>query len=239
LKTCCPSRARHVFTNSREGCKGSKPRHRSQQSASPSLSLTYHHHHHLLQITQPSLFLLLSLPPPLTHISTHQKYTVKSTGIWETIRRVFAVDSTRSNGVPLNPQFRNPPPGSNPPNSFVDPVTLPAGDIADNPYWKRDARRSYPQLSFVTQGDVVGLLSVGSKEAPARDLVGDAGQKELVEVEKRAEAGLGLFFRDEGAVKKGLEAFGRDGLPPLPSGMSLKPGQDRYTLTEENAYPEQ
>ncbi|KAF5869466.1 putative nadh-ubiquinone oxidoreductase kda subunit protein [Botrytis fragariae] len=115
-------------------------------------------------------------------IPVHKKYTVQSTGLWETIRRFLAVDPTRSNGVPLNPQFRNPPPGSNEPFSFIDPVTLPAGDIAENPYWKRDSRRSYPQLSFVAQSDVVGLLSVGSEAAPRKELVGETGVKELVRI---------------------------------------------------------
>jgi hypothetical protein len=116
--------------------------------------------------------------------------------------------------VPLNPQFRNPPPGSNEPFSFIDPVTTPAGDIADNPYWKRDARRSYPQLSTVSQGDVVGLLTVGSQSAPKKELIGDAGTKELAELKKEGETGLAAYFTtNEGSA---LEMFGKDGLPPLP-----------------------
>lgn len=166
-----------------------------------------------------------------------QKYTVQSTGLWERIRRLLAVDPERSNGIPLNPQFRNPPPGSPAPHSFTDPVTLPAADIADNPYWKRDARRSYPVLSFVKQGDVVGLLSVGSQAVPKKELVGEAGSQELIKVEKEGESGLAAFF--EGGNKGALEMLGRDGLPPLPSGLSMKAGADKYNLTAENAYPEQ
>jgi hypothetical protein len=138
----------------------------------------------------------------------------------------------------LNPQFRNPPPGSNEPFSFVDPVTIPAGDIADNPYWKRDARRSYPVLSFVTQGDVVGLLEVGSKSSPKKELIGEAGSNALVEVKKEGEMGLSSYLKKSG--KEGtLAVLGKDGLPPLPSGLSLKAGADKYHLTAENAYPEQ
>jgi hypothetical protein len=137
----------------------------------------------------------------------------------------------------LNPQFRNPPPGSNEPFSFIEPVTVPAADIADNPYWKRDARRSYPRLSVVSQGDVVGLLTVGSQSAPKKELIGEAGTKELVEVKKEGETGLAAYFKSgKGGA---LEMLGTDGLPPLPSGMSLKPGSDQYALTPENAYPEQ
>ncbi len=137
----------------------------------------------------------------------------------------------------MNPQFRNPPPGSNEPFSFKDPVTLPAGDIAGNPYWKRDARRSYPQLSTVTQGDVVGLLSIGSLNSPKRELIGEAGTQALIEVKKEGETGLAAYFTKTG--KEGaLAALGQDGLPPLPSGQSLKVGAGTYHLTEENSYPE-
>ncbi|THV49074.1 hypothetical protein BGAL_0213g00200 [Botrytis galanthina] len=173
-------------------------------------------------------------------IPVHKKHTLQSTGIWETIRRFLAVDPTRSNGVPLNPQFRNPPPGSNEPFSFIDPVTLPAGDIAENPYWKRDSRRSYPQLSFVAQSDVEGLLSVGSEAAPRKELIGDSGVKELVRVGEEGKGGLAKFFERESAGGA-LEMLGRGGLPPLPA--SVSPSKrvegDKYHLTEENAYPEE
>jgi hypothetical protein len=168
-----------------------------------------------------------------------QKYTVQSTGVWERIRRLLAVDPSRSNGVPLNPQFRNPPPGSNDPFSFVDPVTVPAADIAENPYWKRDSRRNYPQLSTISQADVVGLLSLGSQSAPKKELIGEAGTKELGVVKSEGEAGgLAKYFERSGKAGT-VAALGKDGLPPLPSGASLKEGADKYHLTAENAYPEQ
>ncbi|KAA8574491.1 hypothetical protein EYC84_005946 [Monilinia fructicola] len=151
-------------------------------------------------------------------IGVNKKYTLQSTGIWETIRRIFAVDPTRSNGVPLNPQFRNPPPGSNEPFSFIDPVTLPAGDIAENPYWKRDSRRNYPQLSFCGAGGCGGAVERGERG--------------------EAEGGVGGGGGGQGGEKP-LEVFGKGGLPPTPSGVSLREGADKYHLTEENAYPEQ
>jgi hypothetical protein len=114
-------------------------------------------------------------------------------------------------------------------------VTIPAGDIADNPYWKRDARRSYARPSVVSQADVVGLLTVGSASAPKKELIGEAGTKELVQVKKDGETGLAAYF--SGAKGRALESLGRDGLPPLPSGASLKAGADKYNLTAENAYP--
>ena len=97
-----------------------------------------------------------------------QKYTLQPTGIWAKIADWFQIDSGRSSGVPLNPLYRNPAPGGNDPKAYDDPVTVPAGDIAENPYWKRDIRRSYPRGSIVSQADVVALLTVGSK-APWRN----------------------------------------------------------------------
>lgn len=173
-----------------------------------------------------------------------QKYTVQSTGVWERIRRVLAVDPNRSNGVPLNSQFRNPPPGANPPGAYDDPVSVPAGDIADNAYYKRDTRRKYPRLSVVKQADVVGLLSVGSKANPKDDVlqIGDAGVKQLVQVKQEGEGkGLAVFFEKNKESTKSI--FGRDGLPPFPSGMnrSSSNGGRKYAMDADRAegFPEE
>lgn len=167
-------------------------------------------------------------------INTSQKYTIQSTGVWERIRRLLAVDPNRSNGVPLNPQFRNPPPGSNPPHSFIDPVTMPAGDIAGNAYFMRDTRRAYPRLSVVSQSDVVGLLAVGSAVKPKVELIGEKGAGALVEVKQKGEMGLATYLREnKGEVGSVL---GEGGLPPLPSGVSFVEGGKKYELTEEDSY---
>lgn len=120
---------------------------------------------------------------------------------------------------------------------YTDPVTLPAGDIADNPYWKRDARRGYARASVVSQGDVVGLLSVGSAAAPKKELIGEAGTNELVQAKKEGETGLAAYFA--GGKGRATGILGKDGMPPLPSGANLKPGMDKYNLTAENAYPQE
>ena len=141
-------------------------------------------------------------------------------------------------------QFRNPPPGANPPEMYDDPVTLPAGDIARNQYYNRDVRRSYPRPSVIRQPDVVGLLTVGSKANPKEDVlqIGDAGTKQLAEIKTQGEeTGLATFF----AAKKGTEVgiLGPGGLPPLPSGMyrQEKTGTKGYQLVEkaEQGYPDQ
>ena len=173
-----------------------------------------------------------------------QKYTVQSTGIWERIRQLLAVDPSRSTGVPLNPQYRNPPPGSNPPEAYDDPVTVPAGDIAENPYYRRDVRRSYPRLSVVKPADVIGLLSVGSAAKPNDQVlqIGDAGAKQLMEVKQEGEEkGLAAFLEKEKKVVPGI--FGPNGLPPFPSGLNTGTlnGTRNYVLDaeRENGFPEE
>ncbi|KAI1957759.1 hypothetical protein LOZ58_005509 [Ophidiomyces ophidiicola] len=179
---------------------------------------------------------MLSAAKSAGHVVTvDQKYTLQSYGIWEKIRRFLAVDPNRSTGVPINAQFRNPTPGALPPQSYTDPVTLPAGDIADNPYWKRDVRRNYAQSSVLTQADVVGLLSVGSKAEPNEQalLPGDAGAQQLVELKKEGEErGLSAFFaRKQGGVSRVL---GPNGLPPLPANLNRNA---KYPKSDEQSYP--
>ncbi|KAJ5542001.1 hypothetical protein N7461_008004 [Penicillium sp. DV-2018c] len=174
-------------------------------------------------------------------VSINQKYTVQSTGIWERIRRLLAIDPNRSTGVPLNSQYRLPTPGSIPPLAYDDPVTVPAGDIADNPYWKRDVRRNYPQLSTVRQADAVGLLTVGSQAAPKDDVlkIGEAGAQQLVAVKEQGEErGLAALFEQD---KKSIQGvLGPNGLPPLPCNINTtsKAAQSKYELGTENGYPE-
>ena len=164
--------------------------------------------------------------------------------MWDRIRRAFAIDPDRSTGVPLNPQYRNPPPGANPPEAYDDPVTVPSGDIADNAYFKRDIRRNYPRLSIVKQADVVGLLSVGSKANPKEDVlrIGDSGAKQLVEVKKEGEEkGLSAYFEKEKDAAASI--IGSKGLPPFPSGMSRVSleGEKKYVMDIERSegYPEE
>ncbi|KAL2134111.1 hypothetical protein VTI74DRAFT_998 [Chaetomium olivicolor] len=175
-------------------------------------------------------------------VSITKKYTLQSTGIWERIRRAASIDPNRSNGVPLNPYNRNPSPGQNDPLKYDDPVTVPAGDIADNPYWKRDARRNYPRHSVVGQAQQVALLTVGSAAQPRVELIGEEGSKALVAAEESGkEGGIAVYLENSGveAAKRVLEMTG--GLPPLPSGQSLEQGKwdvHKYGLDAEQSYPE-
>ena len=143
--------------------------------------------------------------------------------------------------MPLNPYNRNPSPGSIDPTLYDDPVTVPAGDIADNPYWKRDHRRNYPRLSVIGQADQVALLGVGSAAAPRVELIGDAGAKALVAAEEEGKkTGLAAFLQKEGADVSRL-VLKEDGMPPLPSGQSLaKTGENwevyQYKIEEVQSY---
>lgn len=146
--------------------------------------------------------------------------------------------------MPLNPQFRNPPPGANPPQAYDDPVTLPAGDIADNAYYKRDMRRSYPRVSLLNQADVVQLLSAGSEASHNDDKqqIGDTNSKHVVKVQDQGEGmGLSTLFSKKKEVSMGI--FGSDGLPPFPTGMNTASpkGEKRYVLDTKRVegYPEE
>ncbi|KAJ6784685.1 hypothetical protein PWT90_00428 [Aphanocladium album] len=173
-------------------------------------------------------------------VSIAKKQTLQSTGIWESVRKSLAIDPNRSNGVPLNPYYRFPAPGSNDPASFEDPVTLPAADIAGNPYWKRDNRRNYPQLSVVSQADVVSLLTVGSAASPKVELIGEAGEKALVAAQQEDQTtGLAKVLAKATPKDVAKDLF-VNGLPPLPSGQSLASGEwnvHQYKLTDRS-YPD-
>ena len=119
--------------------------------------------------------------------------------------------------------------------TYDDPVTLPAGDIAGNPYWQRDTRRAYPRISAVTQKDAVALLTVGSEAAPKQELVGEAGEKAVVAAESEGDKGLASFLQQNQVGEEVLI----NGMPPLPSGQALGSGEwnvHKYKLGEDQAY---
>ena len=110
---------------------------------------------------------------------------------------------------------------------------MPAGDIAENPYWKRDVRRSYPKLSVVRQPDVVALLSVGSAAQPKEDKlqIGEAGKKQLVALKEEGEKGLSAFFEKEKSMAAGV--LGPNGMPPLPARYGVTPTAPKYVLDSD------
>ncbi|TFK44677.1 NADH dehydrogenase 21 kDa subunit [Crucibulum laeve] len=83
-------------------------------------------------------------------------YHLSPKGFWKKFRDVVVVNPEISSGLPLANHHRYPPPASRP-EKYSTPATK-ASDPAENPYWKRDVRRAYPQLSVVTQTDLSSLL---------------------------------------------------------------------------------
>ena len=111
---------------------------------------------------------------------------------------------------------------------------MPAADLAENPYWKRDVRRMYPKLSVVRQPDVVALLTVGSAAQPKEDVlqIGEAGSKQLVALKDEGEKGLSAYFEKDKNAFKGV--LGPNGMPPLPP--SWHPKGKRYDMLKEQSY---
>ncbi|KAG2154400.1 NUZM, NADH-ubiquinone oxidoreductase 21.3 kDa subunit [Suillus bovinus] len=83
-------------------------------------------------------------------------YHVHPKGFWKKFRDAVVINPEISSGIPLAGVSRWPQPGSRP-EKYSAPATK-ASDPAQNPYWKRDVRRAYPQLSVVTQPDLSSLL---------------------------------------------------------------------------------
>ncbi|KIK67445.1 hypothetical protein GYMLUDRAFT_37567 [Collybiopsis luxurians FD-317 M1] len=83
-------------------------------------------------------------------------YHLSPKGFWKKFRDAVVVNPEISSGLPLQGINRFPPPASRP-ELYSTPATK-ASDIAQNPYWKRDVRRAYPQLSVITQPGLSSLL---------------------------------------------------------------------------------
>ncbi|THH27840.1 hypothetical protein EUX98_g6336 [Antrodiella citrinella] len=83
-------------------------------------------------------------------------YHLSPKGFWKKFRDAVVINPEISSGLPIQGINRYPPPGSRP-ERYSTPATK-ASDPAQNPYWKRDVRRTYPRLSVVTQTELSALL---------------------------------------------------------------------------------
>ncbi|KAK9372193.1 uncharacterized protein V1513DRAFT_453042 [Lipomyces chichibuensis] len=171
-------------------------------------------------------------------VSIAKKYSLRSTGIWEKIRKLLVLVPDRSTGNPLVPLYRVPSTGSRPEAAtYTDPTTLPASDIADNQYYNRDTRRAYPRIAIYSQSDIGGLLLYGSAAKP-RIAKGDAGEKALTTIKDGS-----LSLTD--AIKKSPkdiifgEILDKDGLPPFPTPLRKNLKWELLTETESGMYNEQ
>jgi len=118
-------------------------------------------------------------------------------------------------------------PGSRP-EEYIEPLTAPAADLAENPYWKRDTRRDYPRTLVYSQPYIAGLLSYGNASAP-RIAAGETGVKVLAEVTS-GKLELTSVLQ---SVNVGKEVLARNGgLPPLP-GTGRGREKWKFKLNEE------
>ncbi|WWD09510.1 hypothetical protein V865_007635 [Kwoniella europaea PYCC6329] len=93
-------------------------------------------------------------PKPMS--ADHTLYHAMPTGFWKKFRDAVVINPEISSGLPIPTEHRYPQPGSRT-ERYATPSTN-ASDVAFNPYWKRDARRAYPQTSFITQSELSSLL---------------------------------------------------------------------------------
>ncbi|CAN6638740.1 hypothetical protein TRVA0_017S00936 [Trichomonascus vanleenenianus] len=163
-------------------------------------------------------------------VPVFKKYTSTSRGIWEKLRKLLAIVPNRSTGNPVVPYYRTPTPGSRPEAAgYTDPYTVPAGDIADNPYFKRDHRRNYPQIAYYDQATIAGLLTYGSAAHP-RIAAGAAGTKALAEVENGQISLTNALTTHKSAILG--EVLEKNGQPPIPP--SFKPKKWRVVAEPES-----
>jgi len=129
-------------------------------------------------------------------------------GFWKKFRDAVVVNPEISSGLPLASLNRYPQPGSRP-EKYATPATK-ASDPAQNPYWKRDVRRAYPQLSVVSQEELSTYLlqtpEQSSVEAPADG-------SNAVPAEKAPIVDLTAAIATITSAKK---AYSESKLPPAP-----------------------
>ena len=122
------------------------------------------------------------------------------------------------------------------PEEYIEPMTAPASDLAENPYWQRDTRREYPRTLVYSQPYIAGLLSYGSAANP-RIAAGETGTKALAEVTSgKLELTTVLSSSDVG--REVLKRNG--GLPPLPgTGRGRKQWRFRLNKESEQGYDQE
>jgi hypothetical protein len=110
-------------------------------------------------------------------------------------------------------------PRSSQPPAYGRPHTK-SGDIAQNYYYGRDARRNYPRTSFYTQKDIAGLIAATNLRAVAGDV------SDSTEVAKLPE---NLTVTD--VIAKVSPLYSTNRLPPIPPGKpqhNWKPSEEAF-----------
>ncbi|KAI9509406.1 21 kDa subunit of NADH dehydrogenase [Russula earlei] len=143
----------------------------------------------------------------------HTLYHLNPKGFWKKFRDAVAVDPAISSGLPLPAVNRQPPPGSRP-EKYSTPATK-ASDPAQNPYWKRDVRRAYPQLSVVTQSELSALLIQHSGDVVPELSAPAPHGPDAASVPAKPPQRLDLS-EAIGAIGAARKAYSASSLPPTP-----------------------
>ncbi|GAB1521482.1 NADH-ubiquinone oxidoreductase 21,3 kDa subunit [Rhizoctonia solani] len=160
----------------------------------------------------------------------HTKYHLAPKGFWKKFRDAVVVNPEISSGIPLVTAHRWPQPGSRP-EIYATPATK-ASDPAQNPYWKRDARRHYPQLSVVTQSHLSQVL-LGAPSAEA--VAAPADDKSSVPANVSPPAPLELTEAIAKAANS-TKAFSSTNLPPAPPFKRWAPKKQEDAPHDPTAY---
>ncbi|TFK54325.1 21 kDa subunit of NADH dehydrogenase [Heliocybe sulcata] len=140
------------------------------------------------------------------------KYHLSPTGFWKKFRDAVVVNPEISSGLPLPNLNRYPQPGSRP-EKYATPATK-ASDPAQNPYWKRDVRRTYPQLSVITQTELSSLLLQHSENQNLLGAPSEAKEGEKASVPATSSQSLDLTSTIA-TITSARKAFSESKLPPI------------------------
>ncbi|KAI1794180.1 21 kDa subunit of NADH dehydrogenase [Ganoderma leucocontextum] len=147
-------------------------------------------------------------------VADHTLYHLSPKGFWKKFRDSVAVNPEISSGLPLPSVHRFPPPGSRP-EKYSTPASK-ASDPAQNPYWKRDVRRAYPQLSVVTQSELSTLLL---EHAQAQEVIAAPGGGQKAEASsvpaEQQQSGVDLT-QAIATIASARKAYSESKLPPSP-----------------------
>ncbi|EJD03298.1 NADH dehydrogenase [Fomitiporia mediterranea MF3/22] len=147
----------------------------------------------------------------------HTLYHLAPRGFWKRFRDAVVVNPEISSGLPLPDKNRYPQPASRP-ERYATPATK-ASDPAQNPYWKRDVRRAYPQLSVVTQEELATFL-LQKPEQPAVDAPTEGQQQPATSAEGASVPATRAPAVDLTAaiatITDARKAYSESRLPPTP-----------------------
>ncbi|KAI0355638.1 21 kDa subunit of NADH dehydrogenase [Trametes cingulata] len=146
-------------------------------------------------------------------VADHTRYHLSPKGFWKKFRDAVVVNPDISSGLPIASVNRYPQPASRP-EKYSTPATK-ASDPAQNPYWKRDVRRAYPQLSVVTQSELSNLLIEHAK-ADSIAAPGEGQKAEASSVPAEQQQGSLDLTQAIATITSARKAYSESKLPPAP-----------------------